>query len=221
MSFIPLFASPVSGSTAGAIVKHTLGKLWIVGVAVNKQIRSLSRGKDCDDLLTEVYHRIYGPAQEDSSARKIPIRMIMGTLDKAVSATDRSAAFARYQKVQPLEFDFNHSNIKAPDTHIDVRYKALTNDLQDDIACRFQLLCEDLLSKDQDTKDVALIEFYKRYETLLRRRFKDSGIDTDDGQNNYGTFIKIVIRDGARFGRPPFDTANRAIIVLSEHRLNF
>lgn len=87
VSFISLFASPVSGSTAAALVWQTGGKLWLLRPFINKHIRSLARGKGVDDLLTQVMRRIEAPQQEDSSSRHIPLRMVMARRDKAVSET--------------------------------------------------------------------------------------------------------------------------------------
>jgi hypothetical protein len=214
VSFISLFASPVSGSTAGAMVKNTLGKLWFIRCIVNKQILSLARGEGCDTLLTEVYNRIYSPNQEDSSARAIPIRMIMATNDAAVTSTDRDSAKARYCNVRPKQFNYDHSSIKEPDSHVDDRYRALTNDLQDGFAMRFQTLCKTILGDDQVAIDDALVEFAKRYKDMLQRRYYDSSRNAEVDSGNYRNYVDLVVRDGARYGRPPFDTANRAIIAL-------
>lgn len=215
ISFISLFASPVSGSTASAIAKNTVGKLWVVNKLINKQIRSLARGERCDTLIDNTCRHIYHPDSEDTSAREIPIRMIMATRDGAVTARDRNSTKARFCRVRPKELDFEHSNIKSPDNHRDERYRALTNDLQEGLAKRFQSTCEDILADNPSIAEAAKLEFHKRYEKMLNRRFIDSGFEPNTDLNKYHKFLRIVIRDGAQNGRPPFDTANRAIIVLS------
>lgn len=215
ISFISLYASPVSGSTAGTIAKHTLGNAWLFGRIVNKHIRSLARGVDCDRLLTETYNRIYNPDQEDSGNREIPIRMIMGSRDSAVTDSDRKAGNARFRKHQPMELDFGHSQIKEPDSRFDDRYRALANDLQEGFAKRFQSICQNLSAPDAQVRDTAEFEFTKRYERLLLRRFADAGKDLVRHRSDWQTFVNIVVRDGTTLGRPPFDTATRAMIMIS------
>ena len=53
MTFISLFACSVSGSSAAAMVRQTVGWLWGLGFVVNKQVRSLARGRGVDDLLSK------------------------------------------------------------------------------------------------------------------------------------------------------------------------
>lgn len=214
IGFISLFASPVSGSTAGAMVRNSFGKLWWIGKFINKQIRSLARGEECDRLLTEVLHRIYAPSTEDSSARRIPIRMVMATRDAAVSSTDRNSANARYRNLPPLEFDYGHLDIKLPESHYDIRYRALTNDLQERLASCFKELCEQRVTGAPDSKEVAEIELEKRYGKMFRQRFVDAGGDPEANIRLYSSYVSIIVKSGMKEGRPAFDTANRAIIAM-------
>lgn len=212
--FVSLFASPVSGSTAAGIVKNTFGKLWVIGWVINKQIRSLARGDDCDSLLTEVEHRIYSPDNEDSSARRIPLRMVMATRDGAVTKTDRDNTRARYRRLPPLEFDHDHSSIKLPESHIDQRYRALANDIQTGLAERFRQLCVEALQSDPAKKANAVLEIQQRYEQVLRSRFIAAGGKPRHNRPLYQRYLRFILRDCIHQARPPFDAANRAIISL-------
>lgn len=214
VALISLFASPVSGSMASAMLKQILGKAWILRLAINRHLRSLARGTSCDKLLTETYHRIYDPDSNDSSAREIPIRMVMGTRDKAVSDTDRCTDTARFRKKQPKEYDYGHVKIKEPESHLDDRYRALTNDLQEGFATRFNITCQKIVSDDEDEKVEAKLQFVQRYEQLLVERFSTIGSTPEEDPNRYGQFLSLVVKDGARQARPPFDVANRALVTL-------
>lgn len=216
VGFISLFASPVSGSTAAAMVKQTLGKLWGLRALVNRQIASLARGKGVDDLLTEVMHRIYEPIPEDSAGRSIPIRMIMARRDKAVSENDRQRTSARYRKQTPLEFDYGHSAIKEPRDRDDQRYKALTNDVHDGFATRLQQICIDLKSIDTETRNHALGEFSRRYEHIVRRRLEDAGVVIEKNPALYRSYLRVILDDCRRSPRPLFYAADRALTILTE-----
>ena len=216
VSFISLFASPVSGSTAAAVVKQTIGSLWRFGAIVNKQIRSLARGRCVDGLLTEVIHRIYQPSCEDSSARPIPIRMVMAKRDKAVSDTDRLRASARYRRHPPLIFDYGHSSIKEPRDHNDERYKALSCDIQDELAGRFHQICVDLESHDVHVRNQAEMAFGLRYEHIFRRRLEDRGIAITKNEALYRSYLRVIVKDCRSNACPPFYAADRALTILVE-----
>lgn len=211
---ISLYASPVSGSMAAAMLKQTLGRAWMLHLAINKHLRSLARGTSCDRLLTETHHRIYDPESNDSSAREIPIRMVMGTRDRTVSDSDRHSDTARFRKKQPKEYDCGHFKIKEPESHLDERYRALAVDLQEGFATRFHEVCQHILSADDDLKTDAEIQFVQRYERLIVERFETSGMTPEDDPARYEQFIRLIVKDGAKRPRPPFDVANRALVVL-------
>ena len=217
ISFISLFAVPVSGSGVLGMVKHMLGKLWFVGSLINKQIRSLSSKSYIDSLYRDVCTRIDKPSNQGSGARTIPIRMIMGNRDMAVDASDRRRASARFQSTTPLSYDFNHSNIKEPTDHHDERYQALSRDIQDGLGHRFQEICIDLKQNLSDnTYKNAVMEFKRRYEHIFRRRLEDQGVDIEKDQELYGSFLRAIISDCSRNPNPPFYAADRILTVLRE-----
>ena len=216
--FVSLFGTPVSGSTAAAMVRQTVGVLGVVGAIVNKQIRSLARGREVDDLLTAVVDRVYAPVLEDSSRRRIPIRMVMGSRDRAVSETDRVRASARFGRTMPLAFDYGHWNIKEPTDHDDQRYQALSRDIQEGLAHRFHRICA-ALESDRESKEGAVIEFQRRYEHILRRRLEDFGVDTVEQDALYKSYLTVIIRDCRRHVRPPYYAADRALTILIERGL--
>lgn len=120
--WVSLFASPVTGSMAAAIARNTIGRLWLFAWITNKQLRSLAKGTYCEELVNQARRRLYAPARQDSSARKIPIRMVMATNGKAVSDSDRESQRATFHENQPCELDYDHSTVKLPQSQGDLRY---------------------------------------------------------------------------------------------------
>ncbi len=219
VSFISLFAAPVSGSSVAAILKRTLGQLPGLGSLLNHQLRQVARGIDVDSLLNEVFSRVYAPEKPDASRRVIPIRMVMAIRDGIVDETDRQRASARFQKLMPLSFDYDHVTIKEPNDHDDNRYRALAEDVQDGLRKRFQDICVDLNSDSEDAKAAAATEFTRRYEHLFRCRLENAGVDVDSEQEIYRSYLNVIIDDCRRTGRPPHFAANLALKHLIEQRL--
>ena len=225
ISFISLFASPVSGSSAAAIMRKVLDPLLGMRGVLNSQIREVARGTFMDNLLTEVVDRIYAPQKtddcrkSDNSRRAIPIRMIMASRDQVVDETDRERTSARFRKRTPLAFEYDHWTIKEPADHNDRRYKALTKDVQDGLRERFHKICLDLSSAAQGVKEAAVNEFERRYEQIFRRRLEDHGVDIKSEQELYRSYLVIIIDDCRRRSRPPFYAADRALRHLIERGL--
>ena len=217
VSFISLFASPVSGSSVAAVMRHTLGGLPGIGrQIVNRQVQQVARGTDVDDLLTKVVNRMYAPPQDDNSHRTIPIRMVMASRDQVVDATDRERDRARFARPKPLAFDYDHRRIKEPANRGDVRYKALSWDLQDGFAGRFHQICVEFLGAAKDMREAAVLEFARRYEHIFRRRLEQEGVNIGSKPELYRGYLMLIVKDCAREPRPPFYAADRALTFLKE-----
>ena len=219
ISFISLFASPVSGSSAAAIIKQTFGQLPGVQRLLNQQLREVARGSDMDNLLTEVINRIYAPEKIDDSRRSIPIRMVMANRDRVVDETDRQRASARFPRTLPLALDYDHSTIIKPTDHNDRRYKALAGDIQDGLRERFHRICVELKSASQDERKAAVIEFARRYEHIFRRRLEDHGVDVNLAAPLYRSYLNVIIDDCRRCPHPPHYAADRALAYMIEQGL--
>ena len=216
VSFISLFASPVSGSSAAAVLKHTLGWLPRFLGPLSRQFRDVARGSLVDQLLDDVVARIDAPGRTDDSRRAIPIRMIMATRDRVVDETDRKRASARFQKTTPLAFDYDHRTIKEPSDHNDERYRALSQDIQAGLADRFHRICVDLATGTPPAKEAAAREFARRYEHIFRRRLEDHGVDIDPQSGLYRSYLRVIIRDCLGSPRPPFYAADRVLMHMIE-----
>lgn len=219
VSQITLFASPVSGSNAAAIVENALGRLWFARRLVNRQVRSLARGENTNELLAEVHKRIYSPRSETSKARKIPIRMVMATRDRAVSKEDKDAFTAQFDKLVALELDYGHSSIKTPDSHLDERYRALANDLKGVIAMSFGELCRQWMTGSPDQRLDVDILFDRQYGRMVREYYIQAGGGPTRNWKLYERYIQLIKRDGARLSRPCHYTAERALMVLRRRGL--
>ena len=211
---ISLFASPVSGVTASTVVANTFGKLFFLRKLFNKQIRALAKGSSSEKLLTQVESRIYKPNVEDSSARFIPIRMIMATRDGAVSESDRNSFKARFSEMSPLEFDYGHSSLKEPSSRHDERYKALANDIQDRLAERFALLCDVVITGNADDRDDAQIDIERQFGKIFKDVFKKAGGSPKRDWVLYKDYTLVVIANGSSRRRTAVDTATRATMAL-------
>lgn len=215
VSFITLFAAPVSGSSVAAVLSHTLGKLFgPLRFLFGRQVRQVARGPAMDDLLTKVVDGIYAPAKEDGSHRAIPIRMVMASRDQIVDATDRQRDRARFTRCAPLAYDYDHSTIKEPANHDDKRYMALARDVQAGLAQRFQQICREILCGTRDAQESAVVEFARRYEHIFRRRLEEHGVDVHTEQELYRSYLHLIVRECARTPRPPFYAADRALVYL-------
>ena len=219
VSFITLYASPVSGSGLASVVKLALGTFLSI---VSTHIRQMARGQYMDDLMTQVFHKVYAPDQEGSSRRKIPIRMVMGSKDQIVDATDRQSASARFQRLQPYELPYNHRAIKEPVNHNDSRYRALSNDVQEGLAAaRFNKICADIRGNDQALRVQAVTDFEICYEHIFRRRLEDLGFDTDSKDELYRSYLNVIVDYCLAHSVPPFHAADRALLhLITERKLS-
>ena len=199
VAWITLYASPVSGSTASAVVKHYL----VARHGLNTQTRALARGEGIDDMLTEVYNRIYPTDASGDSKKHIPIRMIMATRDKAVSSTDRKRAKARFRQLPPLEYDFGHSSIKEPNNHDDPRYRALVNDVQTGlVSTRFRELARAFFEGPESDRQSAAIEIQARYLPIFVRVFEAHG-GRPGSDDRFLKFVHAIMHDCLRSSRTP------------------
>ena len=210
---LSLFAVPTRGSAAADAAAEWVTSLGLPKGTLNKQIRSLG-GASCDALIAEVNDSIYAPSQEGPTARRIPIRFVVASRDATVDDADSNMTQSPFQDPPALELDYGHRDIKEPDSHLDVRYLALANDVQLVVAARFADTSRRVLHGDDDDRPSAEIDLELRYGRLLRRRFSDAGGSPEDQPLLYADFRRLVMRDCLAHGRPPFDAANRAVIAL-------
>jgi len=221
--WITLFASPLNGAwTAGVIRIVVYPLLRLIGT-LYRHLRDLSRGVFVDTLMAEVVNRIYRPAVEDNANRKIPIRIVAATRDGAVDKANRDASLALYRDPAALQLDEDHSSVKLP-AHIgDLRYRVLFNDLQIGFTRKFTTLSaiaiDPVATKDQ--REAALSEIHQRYQRIIRRRVRDVASRVDMHESAENEFLLLMAFDGATKNLPPFDAANRAMVVLTARHKNW
>ena len=218
VELLSLFAVPTTGSTLAAAAKRVVKRLGLPASLLNEQVRSLT-DEACETLLGEVHLRIYDPQEENETARRIPIRVVVASGDVVVDEPDADMAQTPFQNPAPLEFDHGHRSVKLPSSHHDVRYLALSHDLQTVVTKRFVEFGRRFLDSADEDRDDAARDVERRYGTLLRRRFEDAGGDPMRQQQLYVDYREMVIRDCEKHRRPPFDAANRAVTILREENL--
>jgi pimeloyl-ACP methyl ester carboxylesterase len=219
VSQISLFASPVTGSNAAGIVREALRETRFLKYLLNGQVRSLARGENTDALLQEVHKRIYSPRRATSNARPIPIRMIVGSRDLAVSDEDKDAFKATFRRLIPMELDYGHQDLKLPDNHLDERYRAFANDLKDRLAESFCELCRRWVAGSADERIDIDIEFDRLYGFMVRDRFIAAGGDPASNVRLFLEYVEVIKRDGARSPNPCSYIAIRAVMVLRRRGL--
>ena len=213
LRLISLFAVPIKGSSATDAAAAVIESLGLPEGILNEQLRSLG-GETCDSLIAGVARQIYDPQTDGPNSRRIRIRTVVASRDAVVDVKDRDMAHAPFQDPPALELDYGHHDVKLPVSHEDVRYLALAHDVQAVVAERFAETCRRCLHGAKDDRANAEIDLEVRYEGLLRQRFIIAGGRPNDDQGLYRDYRQLVMRDCVLHGRPPFDAANRAVIVL-------
>ena len=220
VSWISLFASPVSGVSSAAIIKNTFGRLRLLGKLMNKQLRDLARGTHCDHLLDQTHRRIYSPNNEDSSARMIPIRMILGTKDSAVDEPDRINTLARYSKLTPIQLNETHKTIKSPIDCYDLRYRALVDDIQEGLSYSFHELCKKCKDSNKNIRNSAWLDLYERYGSMIDSRIIDLIKESNLRDQATTLCLYFIVEDGSARRRPPFDTIIRSAQIVKRKLLH-
>ena len=219
VEFISLFAVPTRGSSVVNVLSAIdtwFGPIRWPGGPIHNQIEDL-KGSACRALIEEVSQRIYDPPDDGPSTRRIPIRMVVASRDGVVGDEDRDIERAPFQEPLPLSFDCGHREVKLPTSHEDSRYLALANDVQEMATKRFVVICQRGGNGDEDGRRNATTDLQVRYGRLLRRRFIDAGGNPEEEPDLYARYLALVMRDGAALKRPPFETANRAVVVLQRN----
>lgn len=208
---VSLFASPLTGSWMVGVIRHTVG----IPRVLNKHIRNLSRSDFCDQLILDVFDRIYRPKVEDRSARRIPIRMNVGMRDAVVDKADRDAALARFRDPRPYTLDEGHASIKEPSNHLDVRYRLFQNDLQDGLADSLYELSGRYYNANTPNERVeAWQEIQRRYRTLAEQRVQEMLPELAQ-ERAIEDSLRLAAADSLALHRPPFETINRVVMVLA------
>ena len=214
--FISLFSVPTKGSSAAGVATTAIEWLGLPEGILNEQIRSLG-GEACDSLISSVVGHIHDPPTEGPNARRIPIRMVVASRDSVVDPEDRDMANVPFQDPAPLELDYGHGDVKLPSSHEDVRYLALARDVQVVVAERFVEVCRRCLHGIDEDRRNAEIDLDIRYGRLLRQRFTAAGGRPENERDLYDAYLELVKHDCVSHNRPPFDSANRAVIALRSH----
>jgi pimeloyl-ACP methyl ester carboxylesterase len=223
ITWITLFATPLNGAWVAGAINVLLNPLFRMFGTLHRHLTDLSRGTFCDGLIADVVNRIYRPGIEDNSNRRIPIRIVAATRDRAVEKSNRDAALSVYRDPAPLQLDEDHSSVKLP-THVgDLRYRALFNDIQTGLTRTFRKLCARAVDAGATAHDreMAFGEILQRYKLLIRSRVERVVQNVALHESAERELLLLMALEGADRGLPPFDTANHAMMVLARRHKNW
>lgn len=221
VGWISLFASPLNGVWLAGIARRVfLIPMWVLR-GLHRHLRDLSRGPFVSDLMREVTACIHRPKAEDPRSRKIPIRIIAATRDRAVAKRDRDAALVPYTSPAALQLDQTHTSVKEPPSREDLRYKVLAMDLQRAITRTFRRLCVtvDDVATAVDDREVALEEMRRRYGKLIRLRLSTVKVPEDQQESAGSELLLLMGHYGTAHEEAPFSVVHRAATIMeARHR---
>lgn len=216
ITWISLFASPLNGVWLAGIAQRVfLIPMWALR-GLHRHLRDLSRGSFVTDLMSRVTSCIYQPQVEDTKNRRIPIRIIAATRDRAVAAKDRNAALAPYKNPAAQQLDETHTSVKEPTSREEVRYKVLATDLQQAITGTFRRLCITVMdaATTSGDREVVVEDIRRRYGKLIRLRLSTVKIPEDQQESAENELVLLIADYGAAHEEPPFSAVHRAATIL-------
>lgn len=222
VAWITLFASPLNGVWIAGLARRWLAAPLRLLRTLHKHLHALASGKGAwvDALMKEVQRRIYQPAADDEFNRRIPLRIIAATRDRAVDKADRDAALAHYTNPAAHQLDETHRSVKLPRHTGDLRYTVLAIDLQKAFRRHFRLLALAAVdpASSEDERRLALIEMTRRYGKMIRRRVRDKVGPLELRQEAENQVLLQLATYGARHDLPPYVLVDRAINALALRR---
>ena len=219
--WITLFASPLNGSALAGAVWRVVGLPLVILCIFHKHLRDLARGKHVDKLRVDVVHRIYKPDFEDSCHRRIPIRLVLGSRDRAVGKPNREFDYAMFRDPGPTRLVGSHSSIKLPEYWTDPRYRAFGDDLKDCQTQRFRKLCQRLMDIRNTTmveRERVMAEMFTRYGTMIRHRVVRFVRKQELFSKLEHSMLLLMAELGSVENLPPHVAADSAMDILQLRR---
>jgi pimeloyl-ACP methyl ester carboxylesterase len=219
VSGITLFASPLKGAWAANVVRLVVGPLLQLVMMLKKHVKDLSRGEFVDLLMPQVVNRIYKPAASDSGNRRIPIRLVLPIRDETIGKANLEEAFAMFKDPVPVSLNEDHGSVKMPLEHADLRYMALTRDLQKQLTPKFRQLCREVIDQSvtETEREFARSEMMERYGFLIRHRVGNIS-SPDKYSETEENFLSLLAMYGAKNNVPPSYAANQVLKLLDRRR---
>lgn len=210
VSQIVTFGTPLNGHWVARIAK----KFFPLTRVLNHQVRDLCGEDSCKPLVQSIRSRIYAPAHEGTSARRIPIRLNIGNRDVVVTEQDRSAAKAIFTTPPPNEYDGTHSDLKDPKNRTDHRYLVLKNDLQDTATRTFNRLSSQLAATSNDLEKAAVqAEIEDKFGHIARARIRKYHAK-GDRQMLLEQALDFAALNALKRMQPPFRHIDHAVRAL-------
>lgn len=220
VTWISLFATPLTGVWLAGLARDWLALPLRLLRGVHKHLHDLRKGEFVDRLMQEVRRRIYEPVNDNEFCRRIPLRIIAATRDRAVDRADRDFALAPYTNPPVQQLDESHISVKLPRDHEDQRYKVLVVDLHKGLSRTFKRLASaavDVNSTEVDRR-LALFEMTKRYGKIIRRRVRDRVGPLELRHEAENQVLLQLAIYGADYDLPPYILVDRAIEALAQRR---
>lgn len=222
VTWIALFAVPLTGVWLAGLLRRWFALPLRLFAAPHKHLHALANGKGqfVDELMREVRRRIYEPTLEDDCSRKIPMRVIAATRDRAVDKADRDLALVPYTNPAAHQLDETHRSVKLPPHRNDLRYKVLAVDLQEAIRQNFKRLARAAIDPANTELDrrLALLEMNKRYGKIIRRRIRDRECPPELRHQAENQVLLQVAYYGASYDLPPYVLVDLAVNALALRR---
>jgi pimeloyl-ACP methyl ester carboxylesterase len=220
--WVTLFASPLNGVWLAGLARRWLALPLRLLRTLHKHLHALASGKGefVDELMSETRRRIYQPTREDEFNRKIPLRIVAATRDRAVDKADRDLALAQYTNPAAHQLDETHRSVKLPRHSGEPRYRVLAVDLQTALRRNFKrlaLAATDTNSSEDDRR-LALLEMTRRYGKIIRRRVRDKVGRLELRQEAETQVLVQLAAYGAVHDLPPYILVDRAINAIALRR---
>jgi pimeloyl-ACP methyl ester carboxylesterase len=220
VAWITLFASPVNGSQAAAVLRAIWWGLryltflpigLVAAVFGTRQIKNLARGTFVDKLVSEIANRVYEPKIQPgdiNSKREISIRAVVGAEDLIVT---KSSAEAIFQRPAPLRVTGTHGTVKEPENHHDSRYLALSKDVASCFADSFVELCTRCAAGDELSQGM----FWDQWEHAITTRVRETFPDSPDAEELRETLAALTWEVAPQSGSvPPREMFQKALVYL-------
>lgn len=205
---VALYASPLLGSSIANAVNYALNTNFLTRLACkilpSKQLKILKKGEFLDSLMTDISSMVYKPQPGSQFMDKaIPIRTCYGKQDRIVSSESAIGIFKNSPSPKPLEGD--HSTVKQPHHHHDMRYLVLKKDIENDLAGKFRTICQAATdpSSNQLARRIAFERFDRQYGHMMDECVKVCSMGKKITEQFKLDVLTIVCQSAQQAKKPP------------------
>lgn len=209
IQLITLYATPLHGSSVADVLVagaqlHRYSRL-AMKLLPGKQLKDLRKGEFVQRLLRDTNDHVYRPPADNPLVeRNIPVQVCTAKRDAVVSRDSAIGIFSR--DPSPIHLEGTHSSVKQPDHHLDHRYLAFKENLNERLKHSFTHLCLTIMTEpDRARRLEGLERFNTQYGELVERCgqacFPGRELSDRDREEIGGSLIEF----GSRGGLTPED----------------